>query len=398
MRRLTRRCEEGPISRAKNGRSIQMPSVRLELGQYVTLRQRADGTYRVLFEVPPRLRPSGWLPTFPLPIRQPRTGNLSDAAEVARIKADAAQLLQELREARSGPKPQWHARSFPALVEAWKAHDTWKALKPRSQRSYAEKIGHLMAWSASINHPPVEKITAKAIREFLALYKDRQAQRQALLITLRTALKIAIEEGWVERNVAADVVLTRTQAKRPVVPWTAKDVDDYCAASERIDWPSGANLVRLQWETAQDASDVTMWTRDMLVSVSGVWAIDMDRGKTGVPALIPVSGRLADQLRSVGDYFFVVDRDGRALNDARDDTRRDYLFRLLQADVVANGGRKLNMKQLRHSAATDAVDHGASFEETQAVTAHSSDRMLRQTYVQRSFERALAVQRKRGIV
>lgn len=386
------------MKRAKRGRSIQMPSVKLELGQYVTLRRRADGTFRVLFEVPPRLRPSGWCPTFPLPIKQPRTGDLTNADEVARIKADAKQLLAELREARDGPKATWHARSFPALVEAWKAHDTWKVLKPRSQRSYEEKIGHLMAWSASINHPPVEKITAKAIREFLALYKDRQAQRQALLVTLRTALKIAIEEGWVERNVAADVVLTRTQAKRPVVQWTAKDVDDYCAAAARIGWPSGANLVRLQWETAQDASDVTTWTRDMVVQVSGVWAIDMDRGKTGVPALIPISDRLAEQLRRVGAYYLVTDRDGRPLDTHSADARRDYLFRSVQANVVAEGGRKLNMKQLRHSAATDAVDHGASFEETRAVTAHSSDQMLRQVYVQGSFERALAVQKKRGLV
>lgn len=382
----------------RRGKSTQMPSVKLELGPYVSVRPRSDGTFRVLFEVPPRLRPSGWCPTFPLPLQQPRTGNLADLEEVRRIREDAATLLRELREARDGPVTTWGPRSLPALIERWKAHDTWKVLKPRSQRSYEEKIGHILAWSKSVGHPSVEKLTARAIREFLSLYHDRQAQRKALLVTFRTALRVALEEGWVDRNVAADVVMVRTQPKRAIVPWSAADVAAYCAAAEAIGWPAGANLIRLQWETAQDASDVVTWTRECLTTVQGVPAIDMDRGKTGVPALVPISTALAEKLRAFGQIFFVTDTNGQPLNTAAHDARRDYLFRRVQTAVVAGGGRKLNMKQLRHSAATDAVDHGASLEETRAVTAHASDRMLRQVYVQGSFERALTVQRKRGIV
>jgi transcriptional regulator with XRE-family HTH domain len=63
---------------------------------------RADGTYRVLFEVPARLRPPGWLPTTPLPIQAPRRGDLTDPREVASIRKDAKALHERLKSARRG--------------------------------------------------------------------------------------------------------------------------------------------------------------------------------------------------------------------------------------------------------------------------------------------------------
>lgn len=64
--------------------------------QYVSVRPRADGTFRVLFEVPARLRPPGWRCSRPLPLSHARRGELSDPEEVAAIRADAVRLLAEL--------------------------------------------------------------------------------------------------------------------------------------------------------------------------------------------------------------------------------------------------------------------------------------------------------------
>lgn len=66
---------------------------------YVVVRPRADGTWRVLFEVPARIRPLGWPATRPLPVWG-RTGQL-EAEEVAAIRADAAKMLADLQGARS---------------------------------------------------------------------------------------------------------------------------------------------------------------------------------------------------------------------------------------------------------------------------------------------------------
>lgn len=67
---------------------------------YVTFRQRADGTHRVLFEVPARIRPMGWGACRTLPFSCPRKGDLNDPREVAAIKADARALFKRLEAAR----------------------------------------------------------------------------------------------------------------------------------------------------------------------------------------------------------------------------------------------------------------------------------------------------------
>jgi transcriptional regulator with XRE-family HTH domain len=84
------------------------PSLRLRVAEelaglpYVTLRgPREDGTYRVLFEVPARLRPQGWPPTRPLPVSARRRGDLTDQAEVAAIRSDAERFATALSSVRS---------------------------------------------------------------------------------------------------------------------------------------------------------------------------------------------------------------------------------------------------------------------------------------------------------
>lgn len=80
------------------GRRVAMGLGALE---YVTVRgPRADGTYRVFFEVPANRRPAGWWPTIPLP-RLNRRGDLSDQDEVARIRRDAKAVLSEFEAARA---------------------------------------------------------------------------------------------------------------------------------------------------------------------------------------------------------------------------------------------------------------------------------------------------------
>lgn len=78
--------------------ALHTPDALREL-PYVVARPRADGTHRVLFQVPGRIRPPAWPATRPLPVNG-RTGRL-DAEEVAAIRADAAKMLGELQAARS---------------------------------------------------------------------------------------------------------------------------------------------------------------------------------------------------------------------------------------------------------------------------------------------------------
>jgi len=97
--------DDPPASKPTRLRSIMK-----QLGPYVVIRPRKDGTYYVYQFVPLILRPKGWKATIPLPLHEPRTGDLRNKEEFSRIRADAATLHQSLTneriiQARHGGRP-----------------------------------------------------------------------------------------------------------------------------------------------------------------------------------------------------------------------------------------------------------------------------------------------------
>ena len=80
------------------GRAVRLP-------RYVVLRPRADGTTRVLFELPTRFRPAGWRPAIPLPLTEARRGDLTNEDEVRRIIEDGEGCYRSyLKEVRGGSR------------------------------------------------------------------------------------------------------------------------------------------------------------------------------------------------------------------------------------------------------------------------------------------------------
>lgn len=99
---FVRRQGEGFTITMRHRAAPARPGVPAELMglPYVTFRPRKDGTHRVLFEVPARLRPMGWKASRPLPLTYRRAGDLSDPGEVAAIKEDARKLFAQIENAR----------------------------------------------------------------------------------------------------------------------------------------------------------------------------------------------------------------------------------------------------------------------------------------------------------
>lgn len=123
-------------------RSTRKPSALPLLGKYVSVRgPREDGTYRVLFEVPARLRPSDWPSTRPLPI-EGRTGDLTDEFECARIRTDAKRMYAELMAHRAGREAvaDPNAQTFETLMRDLRSSQGWKDNKPRTNRGYDESL------------------------------------------------------------------------------------------------------------------------------------------------------------------------------------------------------------------------------------------------------------------
>lgn len=281
----------------KNRGSIQKPSEQHVLGKYVSVRgPREDGTYRVLFEVPKRIRPSGWPSTRPLPI-DGRTGNLNDEFEKARIRTDAKRLYAELIAARNGrdAAPDLNARTFDVLITAWKGSQAWKDNKAITNRGYEDYLREVRTWQAASNPDPTD-ITAPDIEAFIAEYDDRPTTRYHVRKVLRMVMQQAVRLKWRTDNPVDEVKVAMPKSR--VTIWEQEDVDAYVEGAIAAGNPDLAALILTEWEIGQRLTDVVLFRRGAeYLPAEGVFSFD--QSKTGAPVAIPVSDRLRGILADI---------------------------------------------------------------------------------------------------
>lgn len=410
-------------------------------------RERANaGTWRVLFEVPKRLRPPNWPPTIELPRIKPYCKGPDDLECIIRIKQDAAALYEALKAGRcidEEAPPAVRVGSVPWLIEKWcgkglldavegkigtteaalnpdpKSREEWLSCEPRTRKLYIRSLRHLLAWSISIRHLPVGAMKPTQVRDYLNLFKH--GQRKNIRDALSQLFGIAGEEGELETNPlngrgASVKRKTRKRVKggrkAKVECWPRQDVETYshiaktvaawqAATGKRVKrtWPGGSIMVRLMYETAADSTDVMTWTKAThLVEREGYRGVDFDRGKTGQPTFIPLSAALLKEIDESGSFYLVTDPFGRPYEPVVDDARmRGHLINL-QEQVVKAGGVKRIYDHLRHSAATEAEESGVELDKVRHLTAHKDSSMNREVYVQQSAKITVEIQRKRGLI
>lgn len=370
-----------------------MPSVKLDLGRFVTLRRRADGTHRVLFEVPPRLRPSNWSATIPLPIHGARSGDLTDADEVRRIQQDAKALYEKLQRDRRGivKEPD---RSIRVLIRTWQASDEWRNLKGPSKKSYESYIRNITAWADAAGNPDPTHLTVADVKGFLALFNDKPPTKKHTLKALRIVMNQAIALGWRSDNPCATIKVKLPTARALI--WEQADVDAYVAAAEALNRKSVAVMVLMLWEIGQRVTDARGF-RSGAEYVDGVFSFE--QSKTGAHVDIAVSAKLRALLDEQGEGQMFVFRD-ESTGKAYTAERLVRVFEPIRAKVVAEGGRALKMKWLRHSCVVQLARHEATIPEIAAVTGHtlSSVHTILSHYLPRDSSVALNAQKKRGIV
>lgn len=293
-----------PTSRSGKS-SMQKPSVQHGLGKYVSVRVRKDGTARVLFEVPARLRPSGWPSTRPLPI-DGRVGDLNDEFEKARIRTDAKRLYAELMAARNGQeaKPDPNARTFETLIRAWRGSQAWKDNKPITNRHYDDYLRELSAWQTATNPNPAT-LTVPDVEAFIGLYDDRPTTRYHVRKVLRMVMQQAVRLKWRTDNPVDDVKVAMPKSR--VTIWEQEDVDGYVKGALTAGNPDLAAIILTEWEIGQRLTDVVLFRRGAeYLPDEGVFSFD--QSKTGAPVAIPVSDRLrgilADIERPGSMYLF----------------------------------------------------------------------------------------------
>lgn len=367
-----------------------MPSVLLDLGRYVTVRPRKDGTARVLFEVPARLRPSDWSPAIPLPITGERRGNLTDAGEVARIQADAAALLDRLRAARMGREAEPAPHSMPALIRSWQTTQRFKDKKPTTQKGYQYHAGLISAWSASIGHPPVDRMKLEAIEQFLAFYDDRPTTRRHLKIVLSMLMDRAVDLEWRVSNPLDTMRMGVPKSK--VTIWEAADVEANMQAARDAGQPSIAALILTQWEIGQRITDARLFMHGKEYK-DGAFRFWQEKTDSYVTIHISTALQaLLEEVRDPDSLYLFTDRGG-----PWDEQRLGHVFADLR---VEREGRQLVLRALRHSCVVQLARSGSEIPEIASITGHSpySANQILAKYLPRDNEVAWNAQRKRGLI
>lgn len=377
----------------RTGASIPPTSTKLSLGEYVVTKARVGGTVRVYFQVPARLRPSGWSPAIPLPRSGSRKGDLSNPVEVAAIMRDAQDLHAELTRLRAGVASASTARTFQSLVTAWQESSLW----PRNEKTrvgYKHYAKHVLAWAEAAGEPDPTKITQSEIEGFLALFNDRLPTKKHLQVVMRIIMDQAIAKGWRADNPCAKIKVRVPKSKAMV--WEQEDVDAYVRTARAMGRDSIALVVLLMWEIGQRLTDVRAFRSGAEYdAAAGVFRFH--QSKTDSYVTIQVSDTLRDLLAAALDGQLYLFRD-EATGLAYAEERLSKVFATVR-DAVG-GERHLLLKWLRHSCVVQLARHGCTPLEIAAITGHAiaSVVTILSVYAPRDNEVAWNAQAKRGLV
>jgi site-specific recombinase XerD len=373
-----------------------MPSVKLDLGRYVTVRKRADGSHRVLFEVPPRLRPSGWSATIPLPVEGTRTGDLTNADELARIKRDAARLYNQLQRVRAGQPAEPQGRSLKMLVRTWQVSSAWKALAPTSRKHYEAYIRNVLAWAEAAGEPDPTTMDRAAVEGFLALFDDRPATKKHTHKAMRLIMEHAIGLKWRDDN-PCDKIRVKLETTRADI-WEQADVDAYVAAAKEIGRESIALMVLMEWEIGQRVTDARSFRPGAEYEPeAGVFRFRQSKTDSYVTVPVSLAVRAALAPEAKGNLFLFRDESTDKPYTAE---RLVVVFDKVRQVVTARGGRALKLRWLRHSCVVQLARSGCTHLEIAAITGHAPNSVGRilSTYLPRDNQVAWNAQKKRGLV
>lgn len=386
-----------------------MPFVKLDLGKFVQVKgPRADGTFRVMFMPPPRLRPSGWSATIPLPRQPPRTGNLEDAAEVARIQADAAALYAAYQAARAGcgAPAEPEARTIKTLIATWERSESYRACKPRTQKGYADLAREIQAWADAHPRQPDPTLMRKPdVEAFLRLYDDRPTQKWQVRKALRMVMQQAVDLAWRSDNPVANVKVAMPKTKVDI--WEAEDVEAHVWAAIFAGQPWVAAMILTNWEIGQRPTDAILFKRTTKPDQEGYLASEgafrFRQSKTDGTVAIHVSARLQAVLEACkvegSPYLF---HDGATRRPFPDVDRLSHVFEEIRPHALEHrpDGRHLLLRALRHSCVVQLARAECEVPEIAAITGHSIltvGKML-SVYLPRDATVARNAQRKRGLV
>lgn len=380
-----------------------MPTVKLSLGQHVVVRG-PKGRERVYYAVQ-RDRPQGWPATIRLP-QDPdlRAAGYGSPGFLSAVIRDAAALAERLRRARASETADiGPSGSLPVLIDQWQRSAHFRTtIKPRTRESYASYCRYVEAWSASLGHPHVSRITPAMVRAWLESGVQAPTTLRNSVRVLSIILSRAVEAGLIDRNPVGQLAKVKAAARGERVAvhlWTAEDVTTYVDAALAMGWTGGARLIQGLWDSMGRLYDAPRWRPEHFDPVSKILAYTTSKSDDSRPAMAIMSDRFRDLCQGCNTLYLITRPDGiRPYAELRDDKTLAKDFGKLRDRVVKAGGPYRVLRHLRHSAQTDAANKGVPLTLARISTTHTDQATATKHYIKANAQGAAEIARLRGIV
>lgn len=371
-----------------------MPLLQVELPPYVVPKARGGGK-AFYFQVPARLRPTGWAATYRLPIDPQKRTGLGDAEELAAVVADGKTLYARLEAERSGKPAGLRANTLPWLIQSFDQHlKTTPRKEPIAKatlRQYRTDAKKVLAWSKAGGHPDVRLMTRPGVIKFLSTLNHIPSARKHAASYLRGLMFHAMDLG-----VRTDNPCTKLNIETPdatVHIWTDAELQTMVDLADRLGYQAVATAMLIAHDEGPRPCDVLAFERKS-ATITGRADRQTERGhftpfdgcfryfqkKTKGWVVSPAGQRVRDRLAQQPELQRIL-----VMNK---NTKRAYNERVFLRDFTtikdAAGLAHLQFRHLRHTFVVKAKRAGLDAISIAAKTGHdpkSVEDMLRKYYL-----------------
>jgi integrase len=267
------------------------------------------------------------------------------------------------------------AGSLKALIETYKASPEFKQLAATTQVGYSLMLDRM----EPVARFQVRDIRRKHLRALRDQWSHKARTANELIKVAKLLFARAVADEDIETNPASDIEALKTG--KSYKRWSVaqmKTFEDAYLAGAVPQWAMTAYM--LARYTSHSRAEVLQMNRTQYDGQ----ILDFSRGKTDAELLIPVHRHLKTYLDSLPKetFLYVTTPDGRPWD------KRNF-SKAWRALLDGLGLKGLHLHGLRHTAAQELAESGASDREIMAVTGHKSAASV-QVYTQRAEQRKRA--------
>ena len=343
----------------------------INLGRFVRVRERQDGTHHVFFSVPQGLRPEGWPANITLPEEGTRIGSLKDPKFLLRIRKAANVLNTRLDDRREHNKIYGSKadKSTRTVAEIYFRTKRYRDLSESRKYRNARDAMIVVNWAEGRGNPDFSTFTKADFEDLLAIYDDRKSAQLDLRSILNVLCKEAIEAHIRPDNPAARLPWTAPRPKHEPVLWKGDLPQRYAEMARQMSQPGLAALIEIGVVIGQRLKDLRLLKHEIHYRNG---RIRYKQSKTGARVSINLTRQqieLIESIRQPDSPYVFNDWDTQ---DAFSHSRLYQRFSEIRYALTRDGEPKLQLRTIRHTAVCNMIDNKVPLRMISAVTGHCS--------------------------